>query len=324
MAAFRDRPSGPQDVPQQLQPDQQAHPDRLEEARPWSRADLRQRLERLPPSHPSSLRGADHQPVLPREAEPDRVERSLSSEVPRFKHAWTDHLRRWPDNRETTKVDRSGDPDASWRGEGDQYLNPDQHAQTEDVIAGVQQAEGKLTNDMKAAEQENTCGGWLAGLEHRLKGEERLKQKIAEKIEHEPGKTPARAIQQISDAIRYTFCFEPAGYSDGYRDVVGRLSALGCRMIYSKNHWRDDMEYKGINTRWVTPEGQRYEVQFHTEESFHAKQQITHTAYERLRNPLTHDDERQELRAFQREVCSWIATPDGVAAIEDYRREGRR
>jgi hypothetical protein len=95
-------------------------------------------------------------------------------------------------------------------------------------------------------------------------------------------------------------------------------------MIYSKNHWRDDMDYKGINTRWVTPEGQRYEVQFHTAESFHAKQQITHKAYERLRNPLTHDDERQELRAFQREVCSWIATPDGVAAIEDYRREGRR
>ena len=58
-------------------------------------------------------------------------------------------------------------------------------------------------------------------------------------------------------------------------------------MIYSKNHWRDDPEYKGINTRWVTPEGQRYEVQFHTAESFHAKQQVTHEAYERLRNPLT-------------------------------------
>ena len=44
-------------------------------------------------------------------------------------------------------------------------------------------------------------------------------------------------------------------------------------MIYSKNHWRDDPEYKGINTRWITPEGQRFEVQFHTAESFHAKQQ---------------------------------------------------
>ena len=26
-------------------------------------------------------------------------------------------------------------------------------------------------------------------------------------------------MREISDAIRYTFCFEPADYSDGYRDV---------------------------------------------------------------------------------------------------------
>ena len=219
-------------------------------------------------------------------------------------------------------MDRSGDPDGSWRGDGNQYLNPEQHAQAKEVIADVQQAERNLTDDMKATARENNCGGWLAGLEHRLKGEERFKEKIAEKIEHEPGKTPARVMEQISDAIRYTFCFESADYSNGYRDVVDRLSALGCQMIYSKNHWRDDPEYKGINTRWVTPEGQRYEVQFHTAESFHAKEQITHQAYERLRNPLTSDEERQELRAFQREVCTWIPGPDGVADIENHRREG--
>jgi hypothetical protein len=93
-------------------------------------------------------------------------------------------------------------------------------------------------------------------------------------------------------------------------------------MIYSKNHWRDDPEYKGINTRWVTTEGQRFEVQFHTSESFYAKQELTHDSYERLRNPLTQDVERQELRSFQREVCSWIAVPDGATAIPDYHRKG--
>jgi hypothetical protein len=92
-------------------------------------------------------------------------------------------------------------------------------------------------------------------------------------------------------------------------------------MIYSENHWRDDPEYKGVNTRWVTPEGQRFE-QFHTSESFHAKQQVTHGSYERLRNPLTLDDERGELQAFQRDVCSRIAVPEGAAAIPSYRRKG--
>ncbi len=57
-------------------------------------------------------------------------------------------------------------------------------------------------------------------------------------------------------------------------------------MYLSKNSW-GNLEYKGINTRWVTRGGQRFEVQFHTPESFHAKQNITHVSYERIRNPLT-------------------------------------
>jgi hypothetical protein len=168
------------------------------------------------------------------------------------------------------------------------------------------------------AEQENSCGGRLEGLEYRRKGDDRLKEKIAEKIEHEPGKIPERAVRQINDAIRYTFCFESANYSNGYWNVKQQLEDRGYNMIYSKNHWRDDPEYKGINTRWVTAEGQRFEVQFHTAESFYAKQELTHESYERLRNPLTQDDERQELKSYQREVCSWVSVPEGVATITDY------
>jgi hypothetical protein len=129
-------------------------------------------------------------------------------------------------------------------------------------------------------------------------------------------------MRTVPDALRYTFCFEAANYSDGYRDIKQRLEVRDYKMVYSKNHWRDDSEYKGINTRWITPQGQRYEVQFHTPESFHAKQQVTHTSYERLRNPLTRDGERSELRAFQRDVCSWIIVPEDAASIPDYHKEG--
>jgi hypothetical protein len=336
-----DRPPAPdqpesRETPQQLRMalsrlDAAPFADRAASADPpasWSRADLRPRLERLPPGHPSSLQSSDHPAIAPdlpprREAASDAPERSYWNEVPRFQNAWADHLRRWPDSERATAVDRSRDPEGSWRGDGNQYLDPEQHAQAKDVIAGVQQTEKSLTRDMTAAAQDNACGGWLEGMKFRLKGEDRLKEKIAEKVEHEPARTPAGVVRQISDAVRYTFCFEPANYSDGYRDVAQRLSALGYRMVYSKNHWRDDAEYKGINTRWVTAEGQRCEVQFHTAESFHAKQQVTHRSYERLRNSLTDDDERSELRAFQRDVCSRITIPEGAAAIVDYRREDR-
>ena len=80
--------------------------------------------------------------------------------------------------------------------------------------------------------------------------------------------------------------------------------------------------YKGINTRWVTTEGQRFEVQFHTPDSFHAKHQVTHLAYERIRDTSTGRAELRELHAFQREVSSWIQVPDGAGDIPDIRKEG--
>lgn len=312
---------------------------------PRQRSDLQQRLDRLPPGHPSSPRNADlgrtEQAPVSREPSPDRHEPAADepdrdgpdhqpdaahgdywSEVPRFLRAWAAHEQKWPAERAAVAVDRSRDPAGSWRGDGNQYLSPEQHAQATEVIAEVREAEEKLTSGMEEVERENACGGWLAGKEFRLKGEERLKEKIAEKIEHEPGRAPAQTIRQINDVIRYTFCFYPEEYSDGYQDVAKRLAARECQLIYCKNHWRDDAEYKGINTRWVTKEGQRFEVQFHTAESFHAKQYITHRSYERLRSPLTIDDERPGLRSFQREVSSWIAAPEGVYAIADYRQKG--
>jgi hypothetical protein len=308
-----------------------SEPDRADEARPadaardrsgdervpWSRADLQQRLERLPPGHPSSPDQGRDEP----EREPDAPKRNYWTEVPRFLQAWTDHMRKWPAERAAVPVDRSSDPEGSWRGDSGQYLDPEQHAQARDVIAEVQQSEETLTKRMGQAEQLNAGGAWLAGLEHCRKGEDRLKEKIAEKIEHEPDRTPAEAVREINDAIRYTFCFEPGKYTDGYWDIKQRLEANRFIMIYSKNHWRDDPEYKGVNTRWITAEGQRFEVQFHTAESFHAKQEVTHQAYERSRNRLTGRSERRELEAFQREVCTFITMPARVESIPDYKKE---
>ena len=91
--------------------------------------------------------------------------------------------------------------------------------------------------------------------------------------------------------------------------------------LQSTNYWGDP-EYKGINTRWITQQGQRFEVQFHTPESFHAKEVLTHKAYERIRDTTTSRPELRELHAFQRELSAWIQVPDGAADIPDFKKEG--
>jgi hypothetical protein len=91
-------------------------------------------------------------------------------------------------------------------------------------------------------------------------------------------------------------------------------------MYHCRNSWADP-QYKGINTRWATPEGQRFEVQFHTRESFHAKHEVTHLAYERLRQPGASTAERRDLMEFQREVSRWIPIPDRAYDISNYEKK---
>ena len=63
-------------------------------------------------------------------------------------------------------------------------------------------------------------------------------------------------------------------------------------------------------------------MQFHTPESFHAKEHVTHEAYERLRSPQATDEERRELEDLQHEVSSHIKVPEGAADIPDFKKKG--
>jgi hypothetical protein len=238
----------------------------------------------------------------------DGVERrSYQDEVPRFLDMWAEHEKRWP-GRQRTATDSSAD-------------SPERHAVTAEAIDRIRDAERRLSHDAQAIEQENKYGAWLEGFEHRLKGEDRLKEKIADKMGAESRIDPAEVLSEVGDAIRFTYCFESDNYARGYYDIKERWEGRGYEMYYSKNYWTNP-EYKGINTRWVTPEGQRFEIQLHTPDSFHAKHSVTHLAYERIRDVTTSRAELRELHAFQQEVSTWVEIPDSATAIPDVMKEG--
>jgi len=234
-------------------------------------------------------------------------QRSYWEELPRFSKEWAEHER-----------NRSERPGKAAQGSSDR---PELPAATAEAVGRIREAEPRISADVLAIEQENEHGGSLEGFERRLKSEDRLKQKIAEQMASEEDQSAGEVLLRIPDVIRYTYCFTPENYTRGYYDIKERFESRGHEMYYSKNYWTDP-EYKGINTRWVTPEGQRFEVQIHTPESFHAKHHATHLAYERIRDTTTSKAERGELHAFQREVSSWIQIPDGSDNIPDFMKEG--
>jgi hypothetical protein len=247
-------------------------------------------------------------------------QRAYRDEVPRFMNMWADHETRWPAGRRTT-ADPFADAPASHHRDGEFRDRSERQAETAEAIGRTREAEPGLSADAQAIEQKNEHGGWLEGFDQRLKGEDRLEEKVAEKLGAEPRMTAVTALREVADAIRFTYCFHPENYTRGYYDIKEQFESCGHEMYHSKNYWADP-EYKGINTRWATVEGQRFEVQFHTPDSFHAKHQVTHLAYERIRDTSTSRAELRELHAFQREVSSWIQVPDGAADIPDVKKEG--
>lgn len=156
----------------------------------------------------------------------------------------------------------------------------------------------------------------LVGLDFRLKGKDRLSEKVQNHIRANPDISYDEVFAKVKDAIRYTFQYTEGRYAEGVRTDTERL-AVRFDCIDLRNSWRAE-EYKGINSRWRVPEtGQLFEVQFHTDASFRAKQE-THGAYEKLRRPDTPKAERDALEDYQREVSARIQMPRGATDIPDY------
>ena len=125
----------------------------------------------------------------------------------------------------------------------------------------------------------------------------------------------------MPDAIRYTFQYQEARYTQGVLADITRLKDQGFELDKLKNSWSDE-QYKGINSQWIEPDsGQRFEVQFHTRISFEAKQ-LTHGAYERLRSKQADKFEELVLEAFQKKVTAEVPVPPSADRIPDYPERG--
>jgi hypothetical protein len=250
-----------------------------------------------------------------------RAAREWDEAVPALREAWEAHEKKWtyPERTEpTVQADISG----AWLGDGGRCLAPEANAEVIRGCARIRElGETVITPAMRRIEAEDP-DRHLAGLDHRLKGEERLKQKVAGELRAFRDLTPSQALSSVPDPVRFTFCYGESGYADGVRADTERLKSQGFEQIKLKNSWTSD-QYRGINSQWRHPEsGVRFEVQFHTRVSFEAKQ-LSHGAYERLRNPQTTRPEARELEAFQTQVCTRVAVPRGATEIEDYPPEKR-
>jgi len=266
----------------------------------------------------------DYQPDLPRASEADDTGDASGDDI---------------DNHNSPAADRGPDHESP---PGDQERLDDLDSQkreerrlseiTDQAVENCREAEGRdadgnygeqgLTPAMRRIEAQAEHGNLVPETEkYALKGHDRFNAKLVEMVDSESDKPAEELAREIHDGIRYTFLFESEDYVVGVRELTRRLEESDCELGVVKNTWGNE-EYKGINTRWLDHEsGVRFEVQFHTEESWTVKQE-THEAYVKIHNTDTPVEERERLRDYQREISAQVLQPPGWEEILDFRREG--
>ena len=138
---------------------------------------------------------------------------------------WSEYQRKWPP-AERPAVDRSKDPAGSWRVDSSRRLEPAENSRVDaecDRIA--KREEEKISPALRAVESQD-LERHLIGFEHRLKGRDRIKEKVFGTIK-DFSRSPEQAVSLVPDTIRYTFQYREARYTQGVWADIERLKERG-------------------------------------------------------------------------------------------------
>ena len=138
---------------------------------------------------------------------------------------WAEYQRRWPPE-ERAPVDRSADPPGSWRGDRDRFLDNAVNGRVEAECDRVaKREEERITPALRAVESQDP-DRHLIGFDDRLKGRDRIKEKVFDNMK-ELNLSPEEAVSLVPDAIRYTFQYREACYTQGVLADIARLKDQG-------------------------------------------------------------------------------------------------
>ncbi len=138
-------------------------------------------------------------------------------------------------------------------------------------------------------------GGQMVGLEYRLKRPTSLYRKVMSDLKEQKAKNNINydiedSIKGMKDVARFTIALNED--DDFAKNVINYMNAIkqkGYSPIKFQNSMTPNAPYKGINTNFRDPEGNIFELQFHTPNSMWRKERIGVDLANRT-NTLDHRD----------------------------------
>ncbi|HML33845.1 hypothetical protein [Sporomusa sphaeroides] len=179
-------------------------------------------------------------------------------------------------------------------------------------------AEPKITRKIQSIVER--AGGTMEGLEFRLKTKDSYLRKVESDfnlaVKNDPSITRAYVAGKINDAIRYTAIADEDNLYAVYRRIVSQLKMNGYEVVKLKNTWFDTVNpYRGVNAVIHSPDGQNFELQFHTPASFDLKQNKLHELYEEFRLSTTSASQREKLRLQMIQLSQGLKRPRNIEKI---------
>lgn len=177
------------------------------------------------------------------------------------------------------------------------------------VYAKNLENEPRITSTMKEVAQNN--GAELQGLEYRIKTPSSTYEKMQERED-------AMDIKDMNDIIRYTEIYSADKLAEGTNASLEDLKSRGFEVDRVKNTWdQENAAYRGINVVLKDPEGQTFELQFHTQESFDLKNGELHKLYEERRTMADDDPRAVEIDEKMTELSSKLERPKNIDEVKN-------
>lgn len=152
----------------------------------------------------------------------------------------------------------------------------------------------------------------IVGLENKFKSETSLARKLTD-FANVRNIAVDQVAKQINDTLRYTIVFSLENYSRGYKLALEFLGEKAYQIPKIWNAWRNvgkpnDTGYRRINATIISSQTQKFELQFHTADSFRLKME-THNLYEERRSPNITNQRDAEILAIMKELATKIERP---------------
>jgi hypothetical protein len=122
---------------------------------------------------------------------------------------------------------------------------------------------------------------------------------------------------EIKDILRFTYTAGPNELTEKTMQSIAEHGKYGYNTIEIKNTWKPNSPYKGVNTIVQAPNGQKFELQYHTPESFKLKNGRLHTLYEKARKLDRDSEEYIKLNDEMIELSSKLTSPGGIERVKN-------